>query len=198
MATRSVAPTASPAHAWYYDMSHEVQQSSSCDFVQGNLPPLSKQLLHVGDGKGERAAALVRLVSYGRPRWNTPSGSRPTQRQTETMVVDPGIYTPVRMRIERVLAGSLEGSTAVGYVRAGEIGLDKFSYCVFTNSKPPFTLWDEHTPAVIGGRYLVFFGPELTSGSKSGPLRRPQIVAFLIVRGNLFFQEGQPPRPLNE
>lgn len=115
------------------------------------------------------------------------------------MNVEPGIFTPVSLRIERVLAGPLAGEIVTGYVRAGTIQGDDFSYCVFTTSKQPFLLWDGRTPVKLGDTYLAFFGPEIVSGSERGPLEMAEIVELMEVRGGSFVNEGQStPQPLQD
>ena len=183
---RGASPTPSVARLadrYYPDMSKAYRVNNFCDFPPGET--VRSSLAFVGQRAAPRAAAQVRILAVGGPRWNTFDGRRPSQYQSDSIItrwnVAPGIYRPVRLEVLKVYAGSVPLGRLTAFANTGTIGEDQESSCAFGS---PTTLQIRDGPAVakIGNRYVAFLGAELVPGS--GGFHQPTIADLIVITGN--------------
>jgi len=178
------------------DMSEAYRHSSTCDVL---YEPVRRIIGWVGRPAGGRAAALVRILAIGKPRWNTPDGVRPTQTEADAMVAErddgPSIFRPVTLSIERVLSGSASAGTIVALAESGTIGRDEVSSCAF-GSPARLTIREGPAVATVGQRYVAILGNEPLTGRTDGPLDMPVIDDLFVVRGNRVVGLNEISEPL--
>lgn len=172
-----------PSDRYHPDMSQMYGLGNHCD---GTYVPITQILSWVGRPAAGRVAAVTRVVAIGPPRWNTPSGKRPTQSEADAMVDGrddiPRIFTPVTLEIDRVYAGSASAKRIVGFAESGTIGRDEVSSCSF-GSPSRLQLRESDLIVTVGESYLAILGNEMLTGRATGPLAQPVINDLYLIRG---------------
>ena len=147
----------------HWDMSVPVHMVGSCDFPRSTL----RQTL-----QGATSAAIVTVTGSGLARWNTLDGRRPTQAAVDALQhpirvdgvwpVQPSIYTPYTMTVERPLRGKLSANASTSvFVESGMVAY------VDAAGKPQRDEVDyacaRFGPAAIGKTFLIVLGWDLTT-----------------------------------
>lgn len=166
-----------------------------CDYPNP-LPTVRDFMSDVGKGGGNpRSSALVHVTEIRPPRWNTRDGHRPTQEQVNAMIdeydVDPGIYTPIAMRIDRFYSGLPMPREIIAFAGTGRIGEDETKGCAF-GSATSLQIRGGPERMMIGGTYIVLLGKELLAGEREDRLSMPIIDNVFVVRnGHVIAMDGE-------
>jgi hypothetical protein len=173
-----------------------------CD-LQAIPPTIRQEIGFVGGENplGGRAAALVRVVSIGQPRWNTPDSRRPSQSRANAMMdygydgqLTPGIYTPVTLQVQRVYKGAVR-SRIVAFAEGGTIGNDSVVSCSFHSARG-LRIRETRFVVTVAESYLAILGNELTTGRRRGPLAAPILLNLFVARGSMAIGLGGSLEPL--
>jgi hypothetical protein len=173
------------------DMSRPIHTETDCSRLAVSLADEVRRSGPDAQPQMARAALVATVVSTGTPVWNTADGHRWTQAEINAGTpVAPHIYTPYRLRVQRLLspaAGLAAGGSITAYLLGGTTpyGDREFDGC---------------GPAVAprpGGSAVVLLGGEVDTGAAgSAPLRRPTIDEVdVIENGEAITWQGPQPVP---
>jgi len=171
-------------------MDQTVHSAVVCDPPSGPPPTLQRILSYVGRGSvTERAAAIVGIDAVGVPVWNTPDGHRWTQAEIDAgTVVQPSIYTPVTVTVQRALGGPVAtGQRISAYLEGGRtVQGDELRPCPNAAIAPQAGL----TAVVILGT------EEDAPATAASPLHKPVLTEFDVIRdGAAQTVNGPQPTP---
>jgi hypothetical protein len=160
-------PDDQPRHHW--DMTTYGGMSRTCDAPLGlTVRTIVQHQVKNPDWDVVRA----RIVSIGAPRWNTASGKRPTQAEADAIVdgpleygeqVNPTIYRPVVIQVEKVYSGKTNGTKTV-YAESGRIGNNRFTSCGF-GSADELLIRSGPLVATVGESYVMLLQPRRRFGT---------------------------------
>jgi hypothetical protein len=170
------------------DMSQPVNDAAACDWI-ANPPSLAEEVRDSGPGRDFRAAAIVTVVAALDPVWNTPDGHRWTQAEVQAdTTVDPAVYTPYRLRIQRLLspANGLQQDEVITAYQLGGVTRqgDHFYGCGGASPQP-------------GWSAVVLLGHEVdTDAGGTAAIRKPVIDELdVIAQGAAQTRTGPQPIP---
>jgi len=201
-ASRPSAAGVPAAQRFHPDMSQPFLFKTSCE---GASVPVRQMIAWVGRPAAGRAAAVVRVLRIGPPRWNTVTGARPATSEAAAMIergVDgpdhgPRIYTPLELGVVRIIAGLSPPRQITAFARAGRIAGDEVSGCTFSLATDGrLRIREERSLVEIGASYLVIFGNEMLTERSSGPLGAPVIDDLFEIRSGMVVGPNGVPEPL--
>jgi hypothetical protein len=167
---------------YHIDMANYGGTSSTCDYgpnvtMKSIVEETVKQFPYY-------EVVRARILKIGAPRWNSPSGKRPTQAEADAIVEGPldsdlheprlAIYRPVTVQVEKVYSGSARGTVTL-WAETGRIGADFFTSCAFESADQLLIRGGRHV-AAVGESYVMLFARR-TIG--------PVIADLYLIQGSL-------------
>jgi hypothetical protein len=151
-----------PSQRHHYDMANYGGTSSTCDYGNLTVKRLIEETVEKQSAYYE--AVRARILKIGAPRWNSPSGKRPTQAEADAIVEGPldsdlhepkpSIYRPVTVQVEKVYSGSTRGTVTL-WAETGRIGNDFVTSCAFGSFDRLLVRGGPHV-ATVGESYVMF------------------------------------------